>query len=355
MVLSPRRVTRLRTQGAAGFSTVADCGHTERRDDDLVPGPSMLKRIVSELETTGTKFILPMGDTDAMQQLAQPLRALISLGVKPEFVIDACVKNPELFRNLTTKGEDAWQILNVFVESCGMTYEDAMRMFASYGEELLACSPGGVQSRLDVLVTCDVPAGKACGRVVRRCPALLFARDPKEMSSVAEALCGFFSRKEVAGVVQAAPEVLLKNIEELEEKYEYIFFQMCIEGDEFKECMKWPAMSLEEIMTRHEFLLKTGRYTTPDPKHPQKKMENPRLHQILDSNDDNFAIQVAGVTREEWTVYRAFSEQLSNRSGGEERPYERVKPSKRKAYERRRKEAKTPENHVFDATAPQRP
>uniref|UniRef100_A0A8L8KKU4 DIOX_N domain-containing protein n=1 Tax=Heligmosomoides polygyrus TaxID=6339 RepID=A0A8L8KKU4_HELPZ len=190
----------------------------------------------------------------------------------------------------------------------------------------LACSPGGVQSRLDVLVTCDVPAGKACGRVVRRCPALLFARDPKEMSSVAEALCGFFSRKEVAGVVQAAPEVLLKNIEELEEKYEYIFFQMCIEGDEFKECMKWPAMSLEEIMTRHEFLLKTGRYTTPDPKHPQKKM-------------------VAGVTREEWTVYRAFSEQLSNRSGGEERPYERVKPSKRKAYERRRKEAKTPENH----------
>lgn len=47
---------------------------------------------------------------------------------------------------------------------------------------------------------------------------------------------------------------------------------MCIEGDEFKECMKWPAMSLEEIMTRHEFLLKTGRYTTPDPKHPQKKM-----------------------------------------------------------------------------------
>ncbi|KAK6059214.1 hypothetical protein COOONC_03161 [Cooperia oncophora] len=67
---------------------------------------------------------------------------------------------------------------------------------------------------------------------------------------------------------------------------------MCIEGEQFKDCMNWAVLSLEEIMTRHEFLLKTGRYVTPDPKHPQKAMENARLNQILDSSDDNFAVQV---------------------------------------------------------------
>ncbi|PIO66495.1 hypothetical protein TELCIR_11790 [Teladorsagia circumcincta] len=69
----------------------------------------MLKRIVSELENVGTTFVLPLADTEAMQQLAQPLRSLVSIGVRPEFVIDACTKNPGLFRNLTTKGDDAWQ------------------------------------------------------------------------------------------------------------------------------------------------------------------------------------------------------------------------------------------------------
>ncbi|KAK6027572.1 hypothetical protein OSTOST_06394, partial [Ostertagia ostertagi] len=229
-VLSPRRPTISSTQFVANLSTVSgtsrvDGEPTNYAPDDLVPGPSMLKRIVSELGNVGTTFILPLADTEAMQQLARPLRSLVSIGVKPEFVIDACTKNPDLFRNLTTKGDDAWQILNVLVDSCGMTYEDSLRMFASYGDDLLVCSPIGVQSRLDVLVASGIPAGRSCGRIVRRCPAILFARDPKEMTSVAEALCGFFSRKEVSAIIQAVPEVLLKNIEELEEKYEYIFFQ----------------------------------------------------------------------------------------------------------------------------------
>uniref|UniRef100_A0A7I4XYC4 mTERF domain-containing protein 1, mitochondrial n=1 Tax=Haemonchus contortus TaxID=6289 RepID=A0A7I4XYC4_HAECO len=360
MVLLPRRVARPYapfTLRGAHLSTVSDADVAEDKPvdytpDELVPGPSMLKRIVSELESVGTTFILPLANSEAMQQLAQPLRSLVSIGVKPEFVIDACTKNPELFRNLTTKGDDTWQILNMLVDSCGITYEDSLRVFASCGDELLVCSPAGVQARLDVLVNCGIPPGRSCGRVVRRCPAILFARDPKEMGSVIEALGGFFSRKELLAIVQAVPEVLLKNIDELEEKYEYIFFHMCIEGDEFKDCMNWATMSLEDIMDRHEFLLKTGRYTTPDPKHPQKKMDNPRLWQILDSTDDNFAIQVGGVTREEWNVYKAYSEQLSSRNG-KELPYERVKPSRRKAYERRKKEAKTVENYVFDVSAPQ--
>ncbi|KAJ1345984.1 hypothetical protein KIN20_000639 [Parelaphostrongylus tenuis] len=345
------RVKRFATQRSLHLSALAYKEESELGNEyaskDLIPGPHMLRRIVADLNKSGRQFILPTADPDSMEQLAYSLRSLVNIGVKPEFLIDACRKNPDLFRNLTTKGEESYQILKILVNSCGMTYEDSLRMFSSYGDDLLACSSDSVQARVDVLVTCDLESGRACGRVVRKCPAILFARDPLEMRKLVEALGGFFSRREITAIVQTAPEVLLKNIEELEEKYEYIFFHMCIEGDEFKECTNWAVMNLEDIMMRHEFLMKTGRYTTPDPKHPQKKMENPRLHQILDSSDDHFAVQVAGVTSEEWAVYRAFSELMSSR-GDKERPYERVKPSMRKAFERRRKEEKVIGDHTFD-------
>ncbi|VDM85731.1 unnamed protein product [Strongylus vulgaris] len=136
---------------------------------------------------------------------------------------------------------------------------------------------------------------------------------------------------------------------------------MCIEGEEFKDCKNWPLMGLEEIMTRHEFLQKTGKYLTPDPKHPQKKMVSNLsklqfLHHVSPLKCSPLIVtrsflQVAGVTIEEWTIYRAFAKKISERSD-KERPYERVKPSLRKAYERRRKEAKIVEDHVFDVSAP---
>ncbi|VDM50417.1 unnamed protein product [Toxocara canis] len=125
---------------------------------------------------------------------------------------------------------------------------------------------------------------------------------------------------------------------------------MCIEENEFGTCERWVDMPLEEIMMRHEFLLKTGRYTTPDPKRPQFKMENPVLKRILDTPDANFATEVAGVTQEEWLIFKGLTEKISRQSDME-RPFERIKPSMRKAFERRRKEGARKEAHIFDAAA----
>lgn len=51
-------------------------------------------------------------------------------GVQPTFVVDACVKRPDLFRALTRNGEKAWAALELLVENCEITYEDAIRIFA---------------------------------------------------------------------------------------------------------------------------------------------------------------------------------------------------------------------------------
>ncbi|KAK0426747.1 hypothetical protein QR680_009878 [Steinernema hermaphroditum] len=313
---------------------------------ELKVGADMLKRVTHELRREGKTFILPLGDEDALQRMLKPLHTLVDAGVKPEFLLDAFVKRSELFKALVVQGEKSMKVLDALVETCGMTFEDAMRMLASYPEELLAVSAESIFDRLSVFFNSGILAGKEMGRIVRTCPAILFTSDGKQMATLVEGLTNFFARGEIRAMLEKTPHIVITNLEELEQKYEYIYFMMRIEGDEFKMCTRWVDMSLDEIIMRHDFLQKTGKYTTPDPKKPQFKMENPTLSKILDLPDVQFATEIAGVTMEEWTVYRAFMEK-QREMANKERPFERIKPSVRKAFERRRKEAKKKEDHVI--------
>lgn len=57
---------------------------------------------------------------------------VVIAGVQPTFVVDACVKRPDLFQLLTRNGEKAWDALHLLVENCDITYEDAIRVFARW-------------------------------------------------------------------------------------------------------------------------------------------------------------------------------------------------------------------------------
>jgi hypothetical protein len=46
---------------------------------------------------------------------------------------------------------------------------------------------------------------------------------------------------------------------------------MGIEGMELVESKQWMNLELEQVMARHEFLSKTGKYFFPEPKKPQYK------------------------------------------------------------------------------------
>lgn len=309
---------------------------------------NMVERIIGDLNLNGINYMLPPNSDDAMREIMAPLLDLYNAGVKPEFLIDACTKSPELFRAFAQKGSVSLNVIKTIVDNCGICYEDSIRLFACYSAEMLSLGERDVQARLDVLINCGVPQGRSLANVVRSYPAVLFASDPKVMSGVAEKISGFFSRSEISSIVCKNPHVLLSNFEELESKYEYIYYHMCIEGDQFCNCSNWIDMSLDEIMTRHDFLVKAGRYVTPDPKRPQLKMENPNLRKILDSSDSEFASDVAGVSVEEWNVYRELSKKL-NIQKDMDRPFQKVKPSMRKAFERKKKEPNVKEPHVFDS------
>lgn len=76
----------------------------------------------------------------------------------------------------------------------------------------------------------------------------------------------------VQSLVKSMPELLLSDAEEIEEKIGYIGTHMLLEGEDVSGCRKLAALTLNDIMDRHEFLIKTGSYKTPDPKRPQIKM-----------------------------------------------------------------------------------
>ncbi|CAI4230064.1 unnamed protein product [Auanema sp. JU1783] len=317
---------------------------------ELLPSRAMLERIIEELKkNSGKEVILPTNE-NLLEEMLDVIRFLINKGVTPQFIISACSKSVTLLKAFTTRGDSVIEILDMLISECQFTYEDAIRVCYSCDEYLLKLEPSNVRERLDAIIACGVSPGRALNRVVKVCPPVIYATDPLTMKKLVESLSGFFSRKELQAVLTQTPEIFMKSIEELEEKYEYIFYQMFIESSEFAKCIKWAVLDLSEIILRHEFLLKCGKYIGPDAKRPQTKIENPDLSRILDSNDHVFATQVAGVTVEEWIIYQTFCEKQSVNSE-KERPYERVKPSMRKAYERRHKDAQELPDHVFDVAS----
>lgn len=66
----------------------------------------------------------------------------------------------------------------------------------------------------------------------------------------------------------------------------------------------------------------------------KKLQENPPIYKIFDTDDFDFA-KVAGIRKEEWIVFKEIYEK-EKANENSERPYEKIKPSLRRAFEKKR-------------------
>uniref|UniRef100_A0A914Y8H2 Uncharacterized protein n=1 Tax=Panagrolaimus superbus TaxID=310955 RepID=A0A914Y8H2_9BILA len=236
-------------------------------------GVPFLKKVVETLEERGQQFVLPWSDEDAIESILGILRELTTTtGVLPEFLYDAFTQKPELFAAITRDGNKCIEIFDCLCDMCGFSIQDTIRMFGSYTNELFETNSNEISQRLSCFLQVGVKAGRTLGRIVRRCPAILFASDSQQIAENVEAMGSFFSRALLPKILANDPEIVLKNFEQIESNYEYIYYHMRCEPEEFVETRRWSQLSLEEVMNRHQFLLKTGKYELPDPKKPQLKM-----------------------------------------------------------------------------------
>ncbi|CAG9534233.1 unnamed protein product [Cercopithifilaria johnstoni] len=316
---------------------------------ESIPGLEIVELVVAELRRNGKLFILPVNDVTVIKAVTKAFKLLLDVGIQPEFIIDSCVSVPQLFVSLTQKGETSIQIIELIVDFCQLSYEDSIRIFATYNEELLSTGPEEIQKCMEVLDSYGFQDEKL-GEAICACPALLFAQKSSKMSQNAENLFSHFSKNQFYSLLKSSPEILLGNTNEIENKIEYIYCYMLMEGEDFESCKNLAHISLEELIDRHEFLLKTGTYKTPDIKRPQLKMKNPKLKKILDSSEEQFAKKVGRVSVEEWYLFR----ELQNKrrileSEGKMRPFERIKPSMRKQWERKKKSAPLNDSEAFES------
>ncbi|CAD5209295.1 unnamed protein product [Bursaphelenchus xylophilus] len=296
-----------------------------------------LSDIVKKHNDAGSRFFLPLADEFATNKILEPLKALNLEGVKVEFLRDALVSDPEIFKKIAANGGEVVQILNILVGYCSFTFESALRFYSQNIEYLSNVVPSEMSCRLAVFTNFGILAGPQLGRIVRKAPSVLVSSQPEQMSRLIENISNFFSRKQVTKMLIQSPEIVLQSFEELELKYEYIFFHMKIESDSLSDSLNWMNLALDDIMDRHEFLAKTGKYVTPDTKRPQFEKDNPPSYRIFDSDDVNFAVQVGGVTPEEWNAFKCIKT-IQRSLDEKENPFERIKPSVWKAYERRHKD-----------------
>lgn len=167
--------------------------------------------------------------------------------------------------------------------------------FSSFHEEFNAKSLESIQKRINIFSLCNIMSGHQLGLIISQYPAVLFASDDKDIISNIDGLFEYFSKSQVYlflftsyffassekffigffqvhKIVLLNPYVLLENFESLEKKLTYFFYCMGLENTDLTECISWPNMSLEEIVMRHEFLVKAGKYVMPDAKKPQLKI-----------------------------------------------------------------------------------
>ncbi|KAI6216682.1 Glycoprotein endo-alpha-1,2-mannosidase [Aphelenchoides besseyi] len=320
------------------------CQHAPQSTTNTWPDVDFLRDVLKEHEQKGRRFVLPFSDSDAIDQILKPMQCLVEEGVLTEYLRDALINSPELLQTFAVNGQRCLEILNLMVDACSFSFESALRLFSENSKELLQVGKKGISDRIEVFTGRGIVTGPKLGRIVRECPALLYASTPAKIEAGLDNISSFFSQKDIVRLMNNVPHLALKPFEEMEQKYEYVYFHMAIEPTELSYSMNWVDMTLDELMMRHKFLLKTGKYVTPDPKKPQIQKDNPPCYRITDTDDQTFAIQVAEVTPEEWTVFRTlYEKQLALED--KDHPYEKVKPSLRKAFERRLKKAAEVEDH----------
>ncbi|KFB38705.1 hypothetical protein ZHAS_00006106 [Anopheles sinensis] len=114
----------------------------------------------------------------------------------------------------------------------------------------------------------------------------------------------FETRKNVYRLFMNAPNLLVEEQRETEEKIDFLMEKM---RHEVLEVVKSCAFShdLEHLRCRHTFLERLGLFKPRSLKaDPNTPTGNPKLHQITDTSDKRFAVKVAYVTLEEYEVFQ---------------------------------------------------
>ncbi|XP_007568019.1 transcription termination factor 4, mitochondrial [Poecilia formosa] len=111
-----------------------------------------------------------------------------------------------------------------------------------------------------------------------------------------------FTTQQVAEILRDSPAVVLQDLDQLEYKFQYVYFRMGVKQAEMVKCRLF-RFSLDDVRCRHTFLERRGLYQTPDKK-GQTTLINPKLDRILNVDEGTFIADVVQASPEEYDVFQ---------------------------------------------------
>lgn len=229
------------------------------------------------------------------------------LNVKNEALVKVMNNHQDKLKSYT---ESRWLELFQYLKQYDFKSSDLLEMIDSNPDllsvnrkDLHNCMNGWTSFRFD---------DKKLRQLIVSQPSCLLL-DEKQILSRIPKLLAFVGKKHnrLLEMISYSPNVLFDNWKDLHSKLDYLLLNMELGPTQF---VTTSAMSstLFEIKCRHNFLVKLGLYKNRDIKNnPNLLTNNPTLKKIIETNDKQFAIKVAGVTAEEYIVFkRLFKKQL---------------------------------------------
>ncbi|CAN7998401.1 unnamed protein product [Ixodes pacificus] len=148
--------------------------------------------------------------------------------------------------------------------------------------------------------------------VIASVPDLLYLK-PSAVEERKAQLFTVFPQKDIFRLLAECPDAYTDDWDSIMAKINYVVHTMGIsQGEVAKGDIL--AYSLLHIKTRHQFLLRCGKYRTPKPK--ERITKNPSLHKIVKTPVENF-VRFAGLTMEEYEVFEKLMELEADREDEE--------------------------------------
>lgn len=148
--------------------------------------------------------------------------------------------------------------------------------------------------------------------------------DDKQILSRIPKLLAYVGKKHnrLLEFISYSPNILFDSWKHLESKLDYLLLNMELGPTQFVTTSVMSS-TIFDIKCRHDFLIKLGMYKKRDPKaNLNQLINNPSLKKIIETTDKEFAIKVAGVTAEEFFVFKKlFKIQLDEDDDSTEEKY----------------------------------
>jgi len=159
-----------------------------------------------------------------------------------------------------------------------------------------------IHESLQFLRKDGVALSETLSTILIDCPGLLADLDQDDWRRRKDWFDHHFTSRSFREFLITQPAVLHEPLEDIEEKFFYVYTEMGVDQKQMMECFVF-MHTIDHIKCRHEFLRRCGFYKFPDPRKRVINL-NPHLRKIFDWSEAKFVSLVPGFLLKDYRIFK---------------------------------------------------